>query len=491
MPRPSPQDYNEAIQAPGVCFADPVLRTGSPRLTPLGLPRPITGGFASVYQMVAGGRDWAVRCFLSEVQDQQEHYAAVSAHLAAASLPYTVPFEFLPRGILVKGQWTPIVKMQWVQGMGLAEYVGAHLQQPAALRDLAARWMEMARTLERVGIAHGDLQHGNVLVANGALYLLDYDGMFVPALAGRGSVELGHRNYQHPQRTAKHFDATFDRFSAWVIYVALLALSHDPSLWRQTPHAGDECLLFRREDFERPHASATLRLLTTHHDPAVKTLGTFFEMLLYRDVEGIPALSGSPLDGASTVSAPTTPTTAARPSWLDDYVARPTPDHNRESALDSYGAGSAMWVLDHVESTTPREPRDYLHPPRWLRPFAASSLVVVGLTIIATTIVGPSLLLVALLTADALLLINYVGLFAYYRHEPAVIAYYKASAETAREEKKRRPRSAASTPRTGARSSFAGPKASVRARSMSSAWPLRKENVARKRVSTRSCTRPR
>ncbi len=433
MPRPSPQDYNEAIQAPGLCFADPILRAGSPRLTSLGLPRPITGGFASVYQMTAGGRDWAVRCFLSEVQDQEARYAAVSAHLAAARLPYMAPFEFVPRGILVKGQWTPIVKMQWVQGVGLAEYVAAHLHQPTALRDLAVRWIEMVRALERAGIAHGDLQHGNVLVTNGALYLLDYDGMFVPALAGRDATEVGHRNYQHPKRTARDFDATLDRFSAWVVYIALLALSYDPSLWHQLPYAGDECLLFRREDFERPHASTALKLLTMHHDPALKALGTFFEMLLYRDLKDIPALSPSPLDGASTVPLSVTPA-ATRPSWLDDYVVRPASSPARGGAEPS-DEGAAAWVFDHVEPATPREPHGYLRPPRWLRPFAAISLLVMGFAVVSTFVVGPSLLLVTLLTADALLLVNYVGLFAYYRREPAVVAYYKASAETARAEK--------------------------------------------------------
>ena len=34
---------------------------------------------------------------------------------------------------------------------------------------------------------------------------MDYDTLYVPALAGRESPELGHRNYQHPDRTRKDF----------------------------------------------------------------------------------------------------------------------------------------------------------------------------------------------------------------------------------------------------------------------------------------------
>ena len=94
MSWPTPQDYNEAIQNPKLCFDDPELKTGQPKLNTLGLPLPITGGFASVYRMQCGQRDWAVRCFLKEFADQQQRYAAISHHLAASKLPYIVGFDF-------------------------------------------------------------------------------------------------------------------------------------------------------------------------------------------------------------------------------------------------------------------------------------------------------------------------------------------------------------------------------------------------------------
>src|SRR4029077_855325 len=103
-------------------------------------------------------------------------------------------------------------------------------------------------------IAHGDLQHGNILIVNGQFKLVDSDGMYVPTLARRNSHEVGHPNYQHPRRVATHFGPYLDNFSAWVIYVSLVALSIDPTLW-QTTGAGDECLLFRQEDFNNPDTS--------------------------------------------------------------------------------------------------------------------------------------------------------------------------------------------------------------------------------------------
>jgi hypothetical protein len=61
MSWPTPQDYNEALQNPRLNFEDRELQTGTPELTALGLPRPITGGFASVYSVRSGSRRWAVR----------------------------------------------------------------------------------------------------------------------------------------------------------------------------------------------------------------------------------------------------------------------------------------------------------------------------------------------------------------------------------------------------------------------------------------------
>src|SRR5215813_9686883 len=128
MSWPTPQDYNEAIQSPNLCFDDPELKRGKPEENNFGLPRPITGGFASVYRMHCGQRDWAVRCFLREFVDQQQRYAALSNHLATVKLPYVVGFEFLPKGIKVKSQWYPILKMEWVRGELLHDYIKKHLR---------------------------------------------------------------------------------------------------------------------------------------------------------------------------------------------------------------------------------------------------------------------------------------------------------------------------------------------------------------------------
>ena len=97
--------------------------------------------------------------------------------------------------------------------------------QPDTLRRAAAQWRggPTAR-LMGLRIAHNDLQHGNVLVQReGGIRLVDYDGKFLPKFRGERSPELGHKNYQHPERSPEHYDENVDNFSSLVIYLSLLA----------------------------------------------------------------------------------------------------------------------------------------------------------------------------------------------------------------------------------------------------------------------------
>src|ERR1044071_2438673 len=183
MSWPAMAEYQEAIQAPHLCFADADLRRGTPALDTLGLPRPITGGFASLYDLSANGKRWAVRCFLHDYKDQAERYRKIGDHLRSVALPYTAQFEFQPQGIMVAGQRYPILKMEWIKGMPLNDYIESVRYSPGTLSAFAQRWRRMLADLKAKQTAHGDLQHGNVLVAaDGSLRLIDYDGMWVPAL---------------------------------------------------------------------------------------------------------------------------------------------------------------------------------------------------------------------------------------------------------------------------------------------------------------------
>ena len=289
---PRGAEYMEALQDPSAAFADPDLAAASPVLTPLGLPRPVSGNFASVFRMDGGGgRAWAVRCFVRSFEDMGRRYSAIDSHLARLSGPWRVGFEFQERGVLVGGEWYPIVKMDWAPGQPLLSYIEQHLWDGPALAYLASRFATLVDELRRSGVAHGDLQHGNILVApGGALRLVDYDGMFVPPLAGLAGNELGHRNYQHPDRRPGEFGLHLDSFASWVIYASLVGLSVDPLLWGRLD-GGDECLLFRSQDFADPLHSDALAAFEASGDGVLRDLAGRLRAYLDAPFASVPPLS--------------------------------------------------------------------------------------------------------------------------------------------------------------------------------------------------------
>src|SRR5688572_18733573 len=257
---PDLTEYHEAVQHPQKAFADPGLKVVTLELDRFGMPKPATGGNAVVYKANKPGgflsfkKTWAIRCFLRPISDHAERYEAISKHLRKVRLPYDVNFQFLKQGIQIRSNWFPIVKMQWAKGDLLHSHIEKHLGYPAALAALRAKWAILVRHLEAAQVAHGDLQHGNILVRGGSIQLVDYDGMWVPALRGRDATETGHRAYQHPERSGQDYGQEIDRFSALVVYLSLAALERDVSLWERF-HTGDN-LIFVREDFLQVGRSA-------------------------------------------------------------------------------------------------------------------------------------------------------------------------------------------------------------------------------------------
>ncbi len=256
---PSPQDYREAIQTLATSVGDEELRAGEIELDPLQLPLVNSGQYAAVFKIIGGKRNaWAVRCFLHNFPDRQERYKKISQFVLKDDLEYTVDFELLDKGILVGSDWFPLLKMEYVSGISLGRYVRENIKDAAKLRDLLHKFRSMMTALRNNGIAHGDLQHDNVVVTdNGSLRLIDYDGMYVPDLKGWHSNELGHRNYQHPQRTELDFGPELDNFSAWLICGALDCLISEPKVHEKFL-ANDESFFLSREDFISADSSKVL-----------------------------------------------------------------------------------------------------------------------------------------------------------------------------------------------------------------------------------------
>ena len=122
-------------------MADGELHGGTAAVNAMGLPLLYSGGFADVYQVhcEATGNTWAVKCFKHEVRDLRERYEAISKRLGQARLRFMVDFRYLDEGIRISGVWYPFVKMRWIEGQKLNQFVGQSLDQPRMLEQLFGR----------------------------------------------------------------------------------------------------------------------------------------------------------------------------------------------------------------------------------------------------------------------------------------------------------------------------------------------------------------
>jgi hypothetical protein len=151
---------------------------------------------------------------------------------------------------------------------------------------------------------------------DGALRLVDFDGIWIPQLAGMPPPsEYGHPNYQHPGRYV--WGRWLDTFSALVIYLSLVALSRAPGLWPALYNSKN--LLFSKADFLPPFDTQAWRQLAALRDPEVDRLARRLRECC--DPAWVPAGSLEAL-----LRPPAVPRAPAVPRWWEDpqLAAAPT-----------------------------------------------------------------------------------------------------------------------------------------------------------------------
>ncbi|HET6205015.1 MAG TPA: hypothetical protein VFI25_19660 [Planctomycetota bacterium] len=289
MALPTPDQYNEAVQAPQLAFLDPVLRSGDVERNALGLPLALGGSFAITYRVRSRGKkSYAVRCFHKSTADLAARYDLIHRALQKVRLPYFVEFEYQHQGIRVRGSPYPIVKMEWAEGETLGPAVESCYRDAGRLRALQRGFDKLETALRAAGLGHGDLQNGNVIVERRGLRLVDYDGMFVPGMTRGNGVEIGHRHFQHPGRTSRLFGPEIDRFSFILLDLTFDALRLRPQLYEK--FGSGENLLFCGDDFTDPDSSPLFHELARLGNAGVRKRVEHFARICVGSVEEVPTL---------------------------------------------------------------------------------------------------------------------------------------------------------------------------------------------------------
>lgn len=232
-------DISNSLKNAKVCLKIPEL-AGGHVVEVNGHPVSSSGGYCVVYKFqLANGNYKALRIWhkdLALLPDLPEVASKVSDELERLQSDYFVDYKYYDKAILVAGQFHPAVVMDWCEGQDLKDYISENVGDSSKMLSLANQFKEMVKFFHEKGISHGDLQHGNILVDdNQEIVLVDYDSVYVPTFNGETQITSGMSAYQHPCRKKGQVIATAkdDYFSERIIYLSLLALAEDPSLWNE------------------------------------------------------------------------------------------------------------------------------------------------------------------------------------------------------------------------------------------------------------------
>ena len=288
MNYPLISEYIEAIKSAEDNFEE--LSYLRPVLGDDGLPVMTSGNFAVVFKMKdkQSGKFYAVKCFTKEQKGRAEAYREIAKELKDVSSPYLVSIRYLEKELFVDTEQTdetefPVLLMDWVEGKTLDKYLRDNLDDKYALEMLAYRFSQLAQWLIPQSFAHGDLKPDNILVReDGSLVLVDYDGMYVPAMKGQKARELGSPDFRHPKRTENDFDEHIDDFPLLSIFLSLKAISLQPSFLEL--YGASNRLLLSDTDYRDIRNSETIANLSWSYDDELNRIVNLFSTNCYRKV---------------------------------------------------------------------------------------------------------------------------------------------------------------------------------------------------------------
>lgn len=253
-----------------------------PVLDNYGEPYRSSGAFAVVFKMKdeQTGKCYALKCFTEEQEGRAEAYRQIAEELEFVDSTYITHVKYLEKELFVDSNCEddefPVLLMDWIEGETMETYIADHYMDNYAMSMLCYRFCKMAAWLRSQPFAHGDIKPDNIMVrSDGTLTLVDYDGMFVPAMKGQKSPTIGTKDFSHPLRTIDDFDETIDDFALASMALSLKAISLNPSLLDE--YGASDRLLFSAADYIDLSKSETMTALQgLLADEETKTLLSMF-----------------------------------------------------------------------------------------------------------------------------------------------------------------------------------------------------------------------
>ncbi len=285
MNYPLISEYLESIKNAEDNFA--TLTNLQPELDDDGNPIMSSGNFAVVFKMkdINNGKYYALKCFTREQEGRAEAYRLISEELtnlnSSMSDPisdnYLINIKYIENELFVDSSNStdteyPVLVMDWVEGETLDKFVKRRVENDKTsthsdefLKGIALHFIDFAHWISQQKIAHGDIKPDNIIITdNNKLVLVDYDGMYVPAMKGQMPRENGSPNYRHPNRPLDVFDETIDNFSLCVIAFSLAAIAINKDVYNKEI---EDALVLSDKDFRELNSACFLnRISIVLHD---------------------------------------------------------------------------------------------------------------------------------------------------------------------------------------------------------------------------------
>ena len=298
MNYPILSEYVEAIKSAEDNFEQ--LKHLHPVLDEDGNPLMTSGNFAVVFKMKdeQTGKMYAVKCFLREQEGRAEAYHLIAEELENVSSTYLTPIRYLEKELFVDTNVSdetefPVLLMDWVEGVTLDKYICQNINNKYKLALTAYQFSKLTKWLISQPFAHGDLKPDNIMVReDGSLVLVDYDGMYVPAMEGQRSRELGSPDYRLPSRTEEDFNEHIDDFPLVLIMMTIRAIQLKKKLFEELGN-NDFAILHENDLRDLSNSTTNQKLLSLISDVEFARLYSLFLMTIS---EGkLPKLETSPL----------------------------------------------------------------------------------------------------------------------------------------------------------------------------------------------------
>jgi serine/threonine protein kinase len=291
------KNYREALIKNGQ-ISLPGFENGVLRVIKNGKKEPLCwfGSSAVVFKLTDGERNFALKCFITEIYGRWSFLEKVKQKLDEINNDRIVSFEIFKDALVVEDDQKNVHKcsvilMPWIEGCSLRERVSLYClnNHVAGIRRLCSSFIDLAVGQLGQPYSHGDINPANIMVKDDdKMIFIDHDSFgFVDTINEFGAADwtLG---YQHPYRHPNYVDLHVDDFPFLLISISLKALEHNPDLYHR--FGTSKGLLFSVDDLKRPWDSKIIAELEKTDDPYLKRLLHVLQLSLINPNIEIPGL---------------------------------------------------------------------------------------------------------------------------------------------------------------------------------------------------------